>query len=390
MNHPLALVAFVVVVIVAGLVLARSSRAIGRQIAVTWMTFVKSVNRTINHQVFRFGQLALAAIIAILVLLAITLFVPHAWVAGAMVVGGIVALIANICLGLSNGVGTNVVELLCKPDIRDHIDAQLDMIQRTRRHLQKYLSVLALALVGAFAPGTETKAADAVIVWAIDASDSVDPAQREAGVDALIAGALDTARELKADTIQIVKFSDQELLSDMAWLSVPPDVSRVDCDKAEPEPVISKSWVTFSPNVMLYRKQDAVAECLKQLEGERRAFEIRAQRFRESLRAVTRVNPRTDGTTRIVPLVQDLLGRPCVRGLFVLSDFIDHSAVPIAKIVVPRRLPVIAIVARPNPKRREPTLTQVLEAANAWRRLPGVLVTSVSELPGVIPGFKVR
>jgi len=244
MRNLLLVLAFFMVPVLAGLC-ARASRGLGRQVAVTRFTDTSSVATTIDRQVHEFGKIGLLAIAAFIVVFALTLFTPSWSEAWAPLVGGILGFLANVVLGLSTGIGTNATEILGKPGLRDHIDVQLDMIKRTRRHLRRFL-VLMIALTTILTTNGVAMAGASVLIWAIDVSDSVDPAQRNAGIDALIASALESAHAHEADTIQVVKFSDEEFLSDMAWVPVPEAGTFVDCREAEPELLISKGLIGYS------------------------------------------------------------------------------------------------------------------------------------------------
>ena len=96
------------------------------------------------------------------------------------------------------------VTILAKVGQRDTIEAQIRMNLRARRHLEKFLTVLLAALVVGLGAALPAHAAHLVWAWAIDVTDSVDPAQRDAAITAMVDGALDTARsaETRARAVQ--------------------------------------------------------------------------------------------------------------------------------------------------------------------------------------------
>lgn len=380
----LNLARFLVAVAVAffATVFARSARGIGRQVSVTRLTNVASVTATIDRQIHVFGKVGTVAILAVVLVAALTLFTPSGSGAWAPILGSIVGFVGNIALGFATGVGSNVSDILAKPGIRDTIDATIDMIQRTRRHLSRFVSIILLALLAAAVFAGQAMAADGFIVWAIDITDSVDPAQRAAGIETLIDSALDVAHALGADRIEIVKFSDQDMLSESEWVRVPPAPRSEDCQKAKPAFQVTEGWISFSPQLAIDRKDEAVRACVRDQAARRGASESDIQRFHEQLRRAVRATPIAEGTTRIVPIVKYLVALPGLRGLFLLSDCLDHSGVPVASVTVPDAVPLTVIVARLNPRRHDSTAREVIAAAGAWKALHGVAVTTVAESRG--------
>ncbi len=366
----------------AGLLAARAAKGLGQHVAVTRFTNPDSVKQTIDTQIQVAGKSAVIAGALLLAIMALTFFAPPNWSSWVSYLGGLVAFGANIALGFSAGVGGNAADILAKPTIRDSIDCQVDMKRRTRRILRKYLkaAVLAAVLFG-FSGGA--RAAEAVWVWAIDITDSVDRAQADAAVGQLIEIAPERAARLGADAILIVKFDQAVMLSEMIWIPVPADLALVDCSRAKPTPMLTKGIGMLSPTQAAGRKQDAIEACSTRLLAEQQAHAEQLRAFKERLRASTQVTPRADVRTRIVPLLEWLVSRPSTVAIDVITDGVDNSGVPLSGLQVPERVQVTFIITRPNPKRKSPTVDQVLAAVEAWGRLSGVRVTSAGEYAGV-------
>lgn len=246
------------------------------------------------------------------------------------------------------------------------------------------MKVFTLAFLFCFVTAAPTHADCRAWVWAIDVTDSVDPAQRDAAIAAMIEGALDTARRLEADRVVIVKVADQDFLSDMSWVAVPPASNFEDCNNAESEFHVSKSWVGISPSVWIDGKRRAVGECSARQTEERARLAEQEARFLEQLRGATTVFPRADVSTRIVPSLQTLLRRPYVAAVELVTDLQDQSGMPPDRLEIPAGTPVTVVVTRPNPKRSTPTLRDVLAASERWARIKGVTVIGVAEYPGYV------
>jgi len=363
---------------------ARVAKGFGEHVAVTRVTNPDSVDETIDRQVRFAGKGAVAAGVFLLGLLALLFFSPPSWSGWVTYVSSLVGFGANIALGLSAGVGGNAARLLAKPAERDSLDCQIDMKDRTRRYLRRFILVLFLCVGVLLPPVGFAEATDAVWVWAIDTTSSVDPGQREDGVDAMITVAFERARALGVRAIQIIKFSNEVLLADMSWVTVPTDPLREDCTKAVAGPLLSKSLVGLSPSVASGRRDEAVATCTARQEAVLRAFDEKLARFREQLKLATRVTPRSDVSTRLVPLLKKLVERPYVAAIDVVTDGIDNSGLALSTVKASEKTPVLLIIARPDPRRRTPTLDEVLRAADAWGRVGGITVTSVSEYRGLV------
>jgi hypothetical protein len=83
-------------------------------------------------------------------------------------------------------------------------------------------------------------------------------------------------------------------------------------------------------------------------------------------------------------MLRILVTRPYVRAVDVVTDGIDLSGEPPESVRVPDNVDVLMVITRPNPDRRRPTVANVLAAADAWARVDGISVTTVSEYRGVV------
>ncbi len=356
---------------------ARAARGFGRQVAVTRLTDVANSSNTIREQVRAFGKSGLFAIIMVAGVIALFLFVSATW---GPFVGSIVGFGANLALGLAAGIGLNVGEILSKPDQRENINVQLEMKNRTRRRLRQYLPILFVLFV--LPSFNMLYASEPVWIVAIDASNSVDPVQREEAIESLVRTAPSRARDLDVSAVLVVEFSDKELLSDMRLIPVPDAIQQPDCSNAKPSLQLSKSLVAFSPTFLAARKRDAVAECGRQQTAVQRSNRESEALFRNRLRAASVVSVKNNVRTHLVGLLRGLVSRRYVRAIDVISDGIDNSGVPISRVVTTSSLQVTLIITGPNPERASPTLRDVLEAAEAWDRIDGVTVTTVAEYAG--------
>lgn len=363
--------------------MAKGSRGAGRQFALARLTNTDSVEDTIDRQVRLAGRLGLVAIVFVVAVLVLFFFAPSEGGTWVQFIASLISFAANLALGLASGIGLNAALILAKVGERDTIEAQIQMKRRTRRRLGKFLSVLVALLVG-LGSAAPARAGQRARVWAIDVTDSVDPAQRNAAIEAMIAGALETARAFRIDSIVVVKVANEDILSDMTWVPIPPAPNFEDCNNAIPEFHVSKSWVGMSPTALIYRKRAAVAACLaRQKEGRARVAEQEAQ-FLERLRGATKVVPRADVSTRIVPPLQTLLRRPYVAAVELVTDLQDQSGMSPDRLDIPSGKAVTVVVTRPNPKRSTPTLRDVLAASERWARIKGVTVINVAEYPGYV------
>ncbi|MBI4032570.1 hypothetical protein HY374_02595 [Candidatus Berkelbacteria bacterium] len=366
----------------ASLLAARAAKGLGQHVTVTRFTNPDSVKQTIDTQIRVAGKSAVIAGALLLAIMALTFFAPPSWSSWVSYLGGLVAFGANIALGFSAGVGGNAADILAKPTIRDNIDCQVHMKRRTRRILRKYLKAVVLATVLLGLSGI-SHAAEAVWVWAIDVTDSVDRAQGDAAVGQLIEIAPERAARLGADAILIVKFGQDVMLSEMIWIPVPTELALVDCSRAKPKPMLTKGIGMLSPTQAAGRKQDAVEACSTRLLAEQQVHAEQLQLLKERLHASTRVTPRANVRTRIVPLLEWLVSRPSTVAIDVVTDGIDNSGIPLSRLQIPERVMVTFIITRPNPKRKRPTVDDVLSAAEAWSRLPGVMLMSAGEYAGI-------
>jgi hypothetical protein len=378
------LYAALILVPLLAVALARGSRAIGGKFALAKLTNIESVTDTIDRQVRLAGKLGLIAACFLAAVLLLFFFAPSGLGTWVGLLGSIVSAHANLLLGLAAGIGLNAYLILNKVAERDAIKAQIVMKQRARRRLQKFLSVLVIGLFLNVGLTAEASAGGRAWAWVIDITDSVDPAQREAAIAAMIDSALETARRLKATSIVVVKVGDEDFLSDMDWVAVPAEPAFEDCQKAPPAFAITKSWVTFSPISLADAKREAVSACLAREERHRANVEVDERQFVERLRNVTRIVPRMDVTTRIVPALQALVGRPYVVAVTLVSDLQDRSGTPPERLKIPAGRTVTVVVTRPNPRRSSPTLHDVLSSAERWAKIPGITVISAAEYPGYV------
>lgn len=362
---------------------ARTSKRFGHKYAVTRLTDTHSVDNTIDRLVRFAGRCTVAAGVLLASVMALLFFSPPRWASATTLLGGLIGFSANIVLGLAAGVGGQAADILRKVAVRDHIDSLLRMKERTRRHLSRFFTALVITM-SALSSLPTLAAPDGVWVMAIDSTDSMDPVQRQTGIDAFIEGAFDRAHGLGVRAIQIVKFSNDVLLADMTLVPVPELPPQEDCRNAKPEAAFGKSIILISPTAAAARRQDAIEACELRGAAARRTAASEQQCFREQLRRATRVRPRDDVSTLIVPLIQKLMLRPYVRVIDVLTDGIDNSGFPPSGLRVPPHLPVTIILTRPNPKRRAPTLKDVLAGADRWAEVKGFFVTSVGEYAAVM------
>ncbi len=369
------------VVPIAGLVAARAAKGLGRHIAVTGLTDSDSVRRTLDRQVRIAGLTAVAAVFLLLAIMALAFLLPPSWSSWSSYAGGLVAFGANIALGFSAGLGGNAAHILQKPGIRDTIDCQVEMKLGTRRVLAKYVGAFILSVVLLSVPGASW-AAEGVWVWALDATDSVDRAQANSVVEQMIDAAPVRSSQLDVAAIQIVKFHEDVMLSEMTWIRVPPEPTQVNCSKARPKPTLMKGLGLLSPTLAAGRRQEAVDSCTADLRAEVQAHAERIRVFKEQLRAGARLTPRTGVHTRIVPLLAWLVGRPDVVAIDVLTDGIDNSGNSVSLLRIPESMQVRLIITRPNRERKSPTVCDVLSAAEAWAHVPGITVTSAGEFGG--------
>ncbi len=380
---------------VLGAVCAKTAKGLGQHVGVARLTDPNSVNDTVDRQVAFAGTAAVGAGIFLLAILALLFFSPPSWASWSTYVSGLLGFGANIALGLSAGVGGNAAELLMKPAERDDVDCKIAMKERLRRRLRKFF--LSVIIAVGFADGSDQVLArgegaagdaaldrrhDLVLVKAVDITDSGDPDQRERGIAAMIDRAPDQARALGVQTILAVTFTDDVLLANMTWVPVPQRSPIEDCNRVSPKFRVMKSAMMLSPVGLMEARAHEVQDCLDRRKNAETLLADQDQRMREQLRQAMRVTPRWDVSTRIVPLVQKLVARPYVRAIEILSDGIDNSGVPLSALTVPDDVSVILIIMRPNPRRRLPTLDDVLAAAEAWAGVDGVSVTTVSEYAG--------
>jgi hypothetical protein len=393
---PIGVYLAVVAVPVLAILCAKAVKGLGQHIAVTRLTDPNSVDESVSGQVRFAGGAAMIAGVFLLSILALLFFSPPSWASWITYVSGLLGFGANVALGMSAGVGGNAAELLLKPAERDDIDCKISMKQRLRRLLKKFYLAVLLALV-VLGGGQAVRAGDdgqlggvvnadhqegLVLVKAVDITASADPVQRELGIASMVDRAPEQARELGAVAVLVVTFADEVLLSDMAWVPVPPMAHEEDCDHVSSALRVTKGLMGFSPTVAKWNRDRAVAACLARRDGARALVAEQDRRAREQLRRAMRVTPRDDVRTKLAPLLQKFFGRPYVLAIEVLTDGVDNSGVPITDVVVPDGVSVTLIITRPNPERRSPTLRDVLEVAEAWDRIDGITVTTVSEYAG--------
>jgi hypothetical protein len=367
---------------ILGFCCAKGAKALGQQIAVTRFTVATSVRDTINRHVGAFGAAALAGTLCVILAAVLIIFTPESAASWAPLASKVVGFAANLTLGLAAGVGSHVAGILAKPALSESIDCALEMKRRTRRHLTKFLVVLAVCLAALVGHPAIAQNAPKVWVWAIDITDSVDPAQRKEAVAHLIEAGPEKSRQLGAGLIQVVKFDEAVMLSDSIWVPVPAGLVSTDCQKARPVMTDLDSFMNASPGVVAKRKHDAVSACLAHERDKTTAYEFEVRQFRMRLQAATKVTPRADVTTRIVPLLQWLANRPETVAIDVVTDGIDHSRVPLSLLRVPGTVAITFIVTRPNPRRTSPTVKDVLAMAAAWSCVPGIKVTSAGDYLG--------
>jgi hypothetical protein len=364
------------------LALAKGSRGSGRQFALARLTNVDSVADTIDKQVRLAGKLGLVALAFVVAVVVLFFFSPSGSGSWLQVVGSAISFAANLTLGLAAGIGMNAASILAKVSDRDSIEAQIEMKGRARRRLVKLLAAFLIVALLGLGSAVPAQAAERAWAWVIDVTDSVDPTQREAAIAAMIRAALETARRLGIDRIVVVKVGDEDFLSDMSWVPVPPIHTFEDCRNATPPITISKSWITWSPTSLAEGKAAAVRTCVEKQREERSKVAEEEARFTEQLQRGTWLVPRADVTTRIVPLLQTLVVRPYVAAVDAVTDLQDRSGMQPEHLEVPDGIPVTVIVTRPNPARSTPTLREVLAASDRWAKIKGVTVISAAEYPG--------
>lgn len=367
---------------ILGFFCAKGAKALGQQIAVTRFTVATSVRDTISRHVGAFGASALAGILCVILAAVLIIFTPESAASWAPLASKIVGFAANLMLGLAAGIGTHVAGILAKPALCESIECALEMKRRTRRHLTKFLVLLTFSITTLVAHPSMAEAAPKVWVWAIDITDSVDPVQRKEAVARLIEAGLEKAQQLGAGLIQVVKFDEAVMLSDSTWVPVPAAQVSTNCQKAKPVMTDLDGFMGASPGLVAKRKHDAVSACLSHERGRAAVYDSEVRQFRERLEAATKVIPRADVTTRIVPLLQWLVNRPETVAIYIVTDGIDHSRVPLSALRIPSNISVTFIVTRPNPRRTSPTVIDVLAMAAVWARVPGIMVASAGDYLG--------
>ena len=111
---------------------------------------------------------------------------------------------------------------------------------RTRRRLRKFLAAVFLTFGLLHGVPEIVHANGHVWVWAIDVSASMDPVRREQGINEMIEVAQGKAHDLGVQVILVMKFSEEEILADMTWVSVPQPLSLNDCNRVKPEQSVTK------------------------------------------------------------------------------------------------------------------------------------------------------
>jgi hypothetical protein len=146
---------------------------------------------------------------------------------------------------------------------------------------------------------------------------------------------------------------------------------------------VEKGLMRWSARFAAGEKAKAVTACEEEQAAaqQRAAAEMRA--FTEQLRVTTRVKPRSDVTTRLTPMLQDLMRNPDTVAVDMITDGVDHSGKSPEQLAIPEHIAVTFVITRPNPSRRRPTLDDVLAAASTWEAVDGITVTTVAEYPGV-------
>jgi hypothetical protein len=380
----------------AAVLFAKGSRGFGRYFALAFLTHPFSVVRTIDRQVRLGAPLGVIALLAVFAIVALYFLASGDFASWAPSLGGWITLAANVLLGLSAGILLSASDLLEKVPQADAIHRLLEMKAWTKLYLGRFLLVVAVLVqpfVASVAPpcgAAETLqppvytaatrvAAGPVLIVALDITDSSDSTQRELAIDALVDSALFRARELGAKWILVVPFSDQELLSDMKAVKVPILPADITCDAVFASVRFTKSWIALSPGALAKAKAEAVAACEERRRAASQSVEANERAFADALRRAMLVTPRDNVTTRIVPLVQAMVDRPYVRAVDVVTDLCDHSGIPVESLQLRPEVPVNVIVTRPNPKRPQCRLSEVLRAAERWREMPGIRVTTAAE-----------
>jgi hypothetical protein len=373
----------IIAIPIAAWLCAKTAKGLGQHVAVTTFTNPGSVEGTISRQMRIASKTAISAILLVIAVIVLLLIAQPSWASWLTYLNSLLMLAANVMLGLSAGVGTNVADILEKPARRDAIDCAIDMKGRLRRRLRRFLGIVFLAAAlstGHFSPTTATEPAWGV---AVDITDSMDPAQRDRAIDEIVRVAPERVQVLGVTRVFVVKFTSESRLSEMAWVPVPTVPALEDCSKAKPARSVVKGLLGLSPALAIGRHDAATTDCLARRGVSLREFALQHEAFQTRLRSAMRGTPRADVTTHIAPTLRNLVTRPYVRALDVVTDGIDLSGQAPESVHVPDSVAVLMIITRPNPDRRSPTVANVLAAADAWERVDGISVTTVSEYRGI-------
>ena len=376
--------------VLAAALLALAIRGLGRHFAVTRLTILGHVHRTIDRLVRTAGKCALAAGVLLLALLGMMFFAPSSWSSWANQVSNLLSFAANILLGLAAGIGAHAAWILSLPMVRDTVDCELDMIRRTRRYIRRHFRKVVpqvpkalILMVALFLSPGYARAAESIWVWAIDVSDSMDPAQRVQGIDQMIESAHERAHNLGATVIQVVRFSEEARLAEMTWVTAPKPLPLEDCRSARSKMTLEKGLMRWSARFAEGQRIKTIAECEEKQVVLQQRIAVEQEAFVKQLRTATLFKPRADVTTRLVPMLEELIRNPNTVAIDMVTDGVDHSGKPPNQMTIPEHILVTVVITRPNPSRRQPTLGDVLAAAKAWDAVAGITVTTVSEYPGV-------
>lgn len=361
-------------------------------IAQLWLPDPTSIARTQRRYRFAAGcSLAVAALGG--VLLAMAAFAPENWATWILALGFVPLVLLNVGLPLTAGVLAALGEMLSKPWEHVRLSKEIEHLCRFRSRLQSYstpyqsndakrsrigvgiLLIVALALGGSIQPAQ----AQHSCAMFIDETDSVEPHDRGVAIDFLEETLGEITSVFDCSSLVAGRFSDHARFAPRQWIPVPVPPQEIDCttvDENENE-APHVLYRTFS-NVTKYRRQQAIESCRRDQAEEQQQYLEQTSSFARRLRSAVEVStPRTDRGTDIRGFLESIAESERIRVVVLVTDGLETPRRTVGNLSL-QGLTVVMVLTAPNEKYAR--LDEVLRAAEAWAKVPGVSVVTTAEL----------
>ena len=367
------------------LLLAFGLSAVSKFFAKLLLRDVTSVIRTERKHI---AVAAISLVVAALagLLLLIVILAPVTWVWWILTLGRLPLVLANTAMPTMAGVMLSLSEYLSKATRHAQIGQEIEHLillkrridepkKNVHRAMPKMALLVFLASASVLGPA---HGADTCFI-AVDESASVDAASMRLALDFMENTALSYAESSQCSRLSVIRFSEHMRFARRRWLDVPKPLSSLDCQIAQPEPLVGfQRFYRHLTNFEQFRHERAVTSCREHEVELEISYRATQAQFRTELAEALAVTQRADVRTDIRETLGLLTKDAHARAVLLITDGVDNPPRPLYGLSIPLEMSAIMVIVQPD--EHYYSKTAVLARASQWAAVPGLKVVTAQEL----------